>query len=106
MKPGYSKNQLRNEIRRQTEEYLARGGSISQHAQGETGQPAGPSLAHPTFVSGEPRQTRTYLNDVTSALDARKRAAKKPPLVPRRRPKKKIIYDDFGEPLREVWVDG
>jgi hypothetical protein len=53
-----------------------------------------------------PRQTRTYINDVISALDRRKN--KKPLLnssKPINRPKKKIIYDDFGEPIREVWSD-
>jgi len=24
---------------------------------------------------------------------------------PKKRPVKKIIYDDFGEPLREIWTD-
>jgi hypothetical protein len=43
---------------------------------------------------------------VVSALDSRKK--KKTPSKPikaSKRPKKKLIYDDFGEPVREVWTD-
>jgi hypothetical protein len=41
-----------------------------------------------------------------SALDNRKKP-KKPEAAKKasKRPKKKIIYDDFGEPLREVWSE-
>ena len=106
MKPRSSKNQLRDEIRRQTDEFLSRGGAINQARPGETGvEPGGKQK--PVFLSGEPRQERTYVNDVVSAVEERKKqkvektkAAKKA-----RKPRKKIIYDDFGEPLREVWVE-
>jgi hypothetical protein len=55
-------------------------------------------------VSGEPPKTRTYINDVVLALDRRK--TKKAPskaTKASKRPIKKIIYDDFGEPIREIW---
>jgi hypothetical protein len=41
-----------------------------------------------------------------SALDSRKKKKAPPkPAKVSKSPKKKIIYDDFGEPVREVWAD-
>jgi len=105
-----SKNRLRGDIQRKTEEFLSRGGQIKTHERGETADPADKPRAKPVFVSSEPRQTRTYINDVVFALDSRKkkstRAAPKSASKSPKRARKKIIYDDFGEPLREVWTDG
>lgn len=101
-----SKGSMRDELRKKTEEFLKRGGEIKQHNQGETGEPADKPRARSVFVSGEPRQTRTYINDVVSALDSRKKKKTPPkPVKVSKRPKKKLIYDDFGEPVREVWTD-
>jgi len=101
-----SKKRLRGDIQRKTEEFLSRGGKIKHHERGETGEPPEKPRSRSVFVSNQPRQTRTYINDVVSALDSRK---KKPvitkPKPTAKRQRKKIIYDDFGEPLREVWVD-
>ncbi|MBT5387459.1 MAG: hypothetical protein HN817_02910 [Porticoccaceae bacterium] len=97
---------MRNELRRKTEEFLSRGGEIKKFNAGETGEPADQPRSKSVFVSGEPRQTRTYVNDVVSALDSRKkRKPAAPQPKPKKRPVKKIIYDDFGEPLREIWTD-
>ena len=44
--------------------------------------------------------------DVVNALDSRKKKKTPPkPIKVSKRPKKKIIYDDFGEAVREVWTD-
>ena len=104
-----SKNKIRGDIQRKTEEFLSRGGEIKKHERGETGEPADKPRAKSVFVSSQPRQTRTYINDVVSALDSRKKkttrpAAKSVSKSPKRA-RKKIVYDDFGEPLREVWTD-
>ena len=99
-----SKQSLRRELRRKTEEFLSRGGEIKQHNAGETGEPADRPRARSVFVSAQPRQTRTYVNHAVNALDNRKKSKTAEPVKkPSKRPKKKIIYDDFGEPLREVW---
>ena len=102
----HSKNSIRRDIVRKTEEFLSRGGEIKQHVAGESAEPADQPRSRAVFVSGQPPQMRTYLNDVVSAIDSRKKQAKAPTAVkPRNRPRKKIIYDDFGEPLREIWVE-
>jgi len=101
-----SKNSLRRELRRKTEEFLSDGGEIKQYDPGETGEPADKPRTRSVYVSPSPLKTRTYVNDVVTSLDSRKKkSAASPPKKPIKRPKKKIIYDDFGEPIREVWVD-
>lgn len=104
-----SKNSIRDDIRRKTEAFLSGGGEIKKHERGATGEPADKPRTKAVFVSSQPRQTRTYLNDVVSALDSRKKKSSKtttkaPSKTPKR-PHKKVIYDDFGDPLREVWTD-
>ena len=100
-----SKNKTRDDIQRKTEEFLSRGGEIKQHNRGETGEPADKPRAKSVFVSSQPRQTRTYINDVVSALDNRKKKKVLPKVsATTKRAKKKVIYDDFGEPVREVWT--
>ena len=106
MSNGISKNSLRRELRKKTEEFLGKGGKIKKCQQGETGEPADQPRAKSVFVSPSPIKNRTYVNDVVAKIDERKRkGSKKTPTKVAKRPKKKIIYDDFGEPLREVWVD-
>lgn len=97
---------MRGDIQRKTEEFLSRGGEIKKHERGETGEPADKPRAKSVFVSSQPRQTRTYINDVVSALDSRKKKPARPAPKPAKRARKKVIYDDFGEPLREVWAEG
>ena len=102
-----SKNRIRDDIQRKTEEFLSGGGEIKKHDRGETGEPADKPRAKSVFVSSQPRQTRTYINDVVSALDNRKKKPARPVAkTPAKRARKKVIYDDFGEPLREVWTEG
>ncbi|MFW2422076.1 MAG: hypothetical protein ACN4EJ_05625 [Porticoccaceae bacterium] len=102
-----SKRQIRDQLKRETQAYLARGGEINRVTQGQSGLThftAGRSQSE-LFI-GAPRQPRTYLNESVQALEQRKQTAKvQRANKPRTRPRKKIIYDDFGEPLREVWVD-
>lgn len=103
-----SKRQLREQLRRQTESYLSAGGEIKSVSPGATGLAkfsAGRSQSE-LFI-GAPRQSRTYLNEAVAALDKRKQSAKTgyKASKPATRRRKKMIYDDFGEPLREIWVE-
>jgi hypothetical protein len=103
---GSSKHTLRRELRKKTQEFLGKGGEIKKCQQGETGEPTDQPRAKSVFVSPSPIKNRTYVNDVVAKIDERKRKSitKKLSKVAKR-PKKKVIYDDFGDPLREVWVD-
>lgn len=103
MKRPPSKKQIRAELEEQIQNYLHDGGVVQNIPRGLSGH----SENHNLFGSlGEnaPRQERTPLDEVVKILDARKNkpesSAKK-----NKRPRKKLIKDDFGEPLRWVWVD-
>src|SRR5699024_5150352 len=105
MKVRSSKEQQRQQMRREMERYLAGGGRIQHIPNGASGRDPATSGARrpPSFAAGPPT-TRTDLSALAVAIDARKRkAAPTPGRRPRRR--RKLIYDDFGEPLRWVWDD-
>jgi hypothetical protein len=103
---GISKSRLRKQLREKTEAFLGSGGEIKKCQPGETGDPADQPRAKSVFVSPSPIKKRTYVNDLVTQIDQRKRKSPaKPASKVSKGPKKKIIYDDFGEPVREVWVD-
>ncbi|MEH6471417.1 MAG: hypothetical protein V7752_09205 [Halopseudomonas sp.] len=104
MKLRPDKAQIRNEIDQQVREFISRGGSIRQVEQGESGLGHGASLNPGGFVE-RPRDSRTPVSDVVASIETRRKAksAAKPQRA--KRPRKKMLYDDFGEPLRWVWVD-
>ena len=107
MKKPPTKNELRQRLERQTAAFLSKGGKVrelsvreSAHDRSEMPPPA------PLFEAR--KTTRTPLTEVIAALDAR-RAEKRPrtKIVRRRTPKRRrqVVYDDFGEPLRVIWVE-
>ena len=107
MKKPPSKNDLRERLQRQTAAFcpLAAGqgvrGGESAYDRGEI--PPSP----PLFEARQPT-SRTPLTDVIAALDARREAKRtRTKVVRRRTPKRRrqVVYDDFGEPLRVVWVE-
>ena len=101
-----NKHQVKQELAQDVAHFLARGGSVEQVEQGET------ALVNGCFNQQRPAvasqaQTRTLLSSQVEAIEKRKderRQSKTPPLKTNRRPTKKWIYDDFGEPLRWVWA--
>ncbi len=103
MKPVPSKAQIRSELENQIEDFLREGGTVEAVPRGQSGH-----LDNINPFTNQPQsppssQSRTPLNDVVKALDERKKTK---PLAGRlKRPRKKLITDDFGEPLRWVWVE-
>lgn len=92
------------------EQFLNRGGKVERVPQGTSGKnPGDPPLFLNRRLFVEPRAERTLVPEVVAAIEARrKEKLKRRPTRKRSRlpePRKKIIYDDFGEPLRKVWVD-
>lgn len=105
MKLRPNKIQIRNEMNQQVREFLGSGGVIVEVAQGETGLGDKGSLNPGGFVE-RPRDSRTPVTDVVASIETRRHArslASKPQRP--KRPRKKMLFDDFGEPLRWVWVD-
>lgn len=103
MKPIKSKKEQRQELDAQIREYQSRGGLVEQVPQGisgreETRQP----LPH-VFEKKSEGDTRTAVNDVIAAIEQRRKPGKPPTGKSNKKPRKKIIYDEFGEPLRWEW---
>ncbi len=108
MKYRIWKEEQHRELRRRTEEFLARGGEVRQVPPGISGLEEGHPV--PAFRTYSPARIprRTPLTDVVAAIELRKRAAstrRRRTAAPSRGPRRKLLYDDFGEPLRWVWVD-
>lgn len=97
-------------MQEETERFLRQGGSVENIPQGISGKDPGDA---PLFLNRrlfiEPKGTRTLVPEVVAAIEARRKDKNK--RKPQRkmsrlpRPRRKTIYDDFGEPLRRVWVD-
>ena len=107
MKPTKTKAQIRAEIEAQIEAYLNSGGEVNSVPRGTSGNTDNSNLfSAPT--SFEPKQERTPVNDVVKELEERKKnktSANTPNNKKRATPRRKLITDDFGEPIRWVWLD-
>lgn len=101
MKRVKTKAEIRGELEREVECFLSKGGSIKDIKQGASGKELGASINRAFPLNPEPHE-HTLLTKEMRALDARKQQRKHPPKK-NKKPKKRIIYDDFGEPVREVW---
>ncbi len=97
-----TKQEVREEMEREISQYLNGGGEINKVQQGMSGRENNSNLNQTIpFVEGE-KQTRTPLTQTVKDLDERK--SKKKTVTPAvHKPRKKIIYDDFGEAIREIW---
>jgi hypothetical protein len=110
LKKPVSKADLRAQLEREVEDYLSQGGRVDEVARGISGnEPGQPPVFLTTRLFTEPRESRTLVPEVVAAIEERrKHLLKRTPVKKRARlpkPRKKVIYDDFGEPLRHVWVD-
>lgn len=104
MKSIPTKAQIRTELEKQIQEYLREGGVVNNVPRGQSGHLDNKNLFS-QVGDQPPRQERTPLNDIVRALEARKHPPA--PLTRRhsKRRRKKLITDDFGEPLRWIWEE-
>lgn len=98
-----TKREIRQQMQQEVSQYLTEGGEVQEFQRGESGLVNG-KLDDRSSGFEQGKQQRTPLSDVLNTVDERKKSGNPAPVKPRR-PQKKIIYDDFGEPIREVWVD-
>jgi len=105
MKKKSTKQDIRNSLNQDVEEYLRNGGEVHSFERGESGLTDG--RYNEQAMAFEKKQERTPVSDVLRAIDERKEARKKPQKKApvKKSPRQKIIYDDFGEPLRVIWED-
>lgn len=106
MKLPKTKRDLRAELDQQMDEYLQAGGKVKEVAQGVSGRddPKGPLT--PLFTPRAGSEERTQVNEVVAAVEARRQGPeRKAKTAPKRQPRKRIVLDDFGQPLRWEWVE-
>ncbi len=105
MKPAKTKAEIRAEMDQQVESFLEGGGSITSVPRGISGNTDNKNL-FTQASENPPRQERTSLTHVVKTLEERKHTKGNKPLNDKSsKPKKVLITDDFGEPVRWVWVE-
>ncbi len=103
IKPTKTKAQIRQELEREVHLYLSRGGRVDNVPTGLSGNDSNKNLFSRS-AQFEPKKERTPVTDVIKELESRKQN-KKEPTKKTKGPQKKLITDDFGEPIRWVWED-
>lgn len=103
MKRPPTKQQLRSQLDKQIQQYLQEGGVVEDVPRGQSGFQDNSNL-FAQLGDNPPKQTRTPLDNVVKTLEARKKQVH-PNVRRHKRPRKKLITDDFGEPLRWIWVE-
>lgn len=105
MKPTKTKAQIREELSKEVDRFLKKGGRVDSIPRGISGNEGNINLFR-NSASFEPRKDRTPLTDIVNNIESRKHPAPtKRQTGKLRRPKKKLVTDDFGEPVRWIWVD-
>ncbi|WP_136679744.1 hypothetical protein [Neptunomonas sp. XY-337] len=100
-----SKAEIRRQLEQQMQRYIANGGEVEKIERGASGLVDG-AYDRNSFVFGQPKQERTPVPEALAAIDSRRHfKTEKQTYSFSKRPRKKIIYDDFGEPVREIWVE-
>lgn len=104
LKPKATKKDTRKELESLVDEFLKAKGEIQQVDMGESGLIDGKyNTTHLGF--NEPKKPRTPLPHVVAAIQERKQPNTNEPKALKKKPTKKMLYDDFGEPLRWVWEE-
>lgn len=104
MKKPITKAHIRSEMEQQIADYLTKGGEVDEIERGISGRSDGPLRPDNTAFQ-QPKIGRTYVPEIVAAIDSRRNQKSVKPKAVKRRPRKKMIYDDFGEPLRWEWVE-
>lgn len=104
MKISKSKRQIRQELDNQVHEFLRRGGEVTEIPSGISGNVENQHLFR-NAAHFSPRETRTPLHEVVKTLESRKRDQSRAQTDKKNEPepKRKLIVDDFGDPVRWTW---
>ncbi|MEH6589488.1 MAG: hypothetical protein V7746_04470 [Halioglobus sp.] len=110
MKKVISKAEIRAHLEQEISKFEQGGGSVTKIPRGLSGHDAlDNSIPATRRLFLEPTEKRTLVPEVVAAIELRRKEklSHKPPPKPRSplKRRRKTIYDDFGEPLRTVWVE-
>jgi len=109
LKKTVSKADIRDQLLQEIERFLEQGGSVNEIPRGVSGKdPGDPPLFLNRRLFVEPRNPRTPIPEVVAAIEARRLQKFRHKSQQKRRlpsPRRKILYDDFGEPLRRIWSE-
>lgn len=109
MKKLPTKADIRDEMQKQIDDFLQRGGEVKNIAPGISGRHPGDGPLRGNNTVFEPRaEERTFVPEVVAALEERSKQLRNPTPAPKKnhsKPKKVPVYDDFGEILRWEWRD-
>jgi len=106
VKRPISKANIRDDINDQVADFLNNGGAIDEVQQGLSGREGAEGPLKPDNSSfQQPKVERTYVPEVIAAIDERRNPKPVTPKPAKRRARMKVIYDDFGEPLRKIWTE-
>ncbi len=110
MKKPASKADIRADLEQAIDEFLQQGGEVESIPSGTSGIASrnGPPPYLDTALFIGPKMPRTPVPEVVAAIEARRRRPTPPRGGSRRnapKARRKTVYDDFGEPLRRVWVE-
>lgn len=108
MQPTKTRRQIHAEVQQQVDEFLRQGGTVEEVPRGISGRPYAQSPLTALFdgpiANANRQENRTPLPEVVAAIESRRHP--KPPLrAAKPKPRKKVILDDFGQPLRWEWVE-
>ena len=103
MKRYPTKAEKRATLLKEIEDFLQSGGKVDEVPQGVSGR-ENPEQALLPVLFSEKAMERTDASKALRSLDQRKKQ-KPASTTKKKRPKKKPIYDDFGELLRWVWEE-
>lgn len=101
-----TKADLRRQLATAVQRFLETGGSIEQVPHGISGR-SDNTPVKPSFFDGQ-KQPRTYVTGVIAQIESRRTSQLRPQQKKAKqavRPRLKVVYDDFGEPVRRVWTD-
>ncbi len=105
MTPQKSKNEQRQELSQLIKEFVESGGEVVRVPSGISGNENNNNLFR-SSSQFEPKGDRTPLTDVVKTLEERKQQkSTKTNVIKSSKPKKKLIVDDFGDPVRWVWEE-
>ncbi|WP_286239388.1 hypothetical protein [Neptuniibacter halophilus] len=102
-----TKAELRDQLSAEVSQFLKKGGEIKQVEMGASGLVDGRYNQHKARFDHPKPAERTPIHGLLAAIDARRKSKLQPGnrKTTQTSPRKKVIYDDFGEPVRTVWVD-